>query len=201
MAGHTKLEGEWLLLSTAVARIGELSPIYRTFPGYACRDLEIAIRARRVPIRGRSTSSSSYTIRPAIIDWPVDSSHRLDLVHDTLSQRARHDDVTLFLSVEVKWTKKLSAYLRTIAADLLQGTTAVRAPTGTGHRGPVPGTVGQSEADRLLFPEIERLLRDHPGMSSHAAALKLVDDGKVAGGGSRESKAKRLNARFRKERR
>ena len=47
MAGHTKLEGEWLLLSVAVARMGELSPIYRTFPGYACRDLEIAIRARR----------------------------------------------------------------------------------------------------------------------------------------------------------
>jgi hypothetical protein len=193
MAGHTKFKSEWLLLSTAVARMGEVSPIYRTFPGYACRDLEIAIRVRRVPIRGRSTLS--HRIPPAIIDWPVDSSHRLDLVHDTLSQRARHDDVTLFLSVEVKWTKELSAYLRTIAADLLQGTTAVRA-TGTGQRGPV----GQSEADRLLFPEIERLLRDHPGISSHAA-LKLVDEGKVAGGGSRENKAKRLTARSRKERR
>ena len=34
---------DWILLSTCVARMGELHSVYREYPGYARRDLEAAI--------------------------------------------------------------------------------------------------------------------------------------------------------------
>jgi hypothetical protein len=126
MAGKKKPRGQWLLLCAAVARMSELSPIYQKYPGYARRDLENAIRARRASIRGAPVTGRNF--RPVKINWPLDSTHRLDLVHDTLSQRTRSlHDMTLYLSVEVEWTKKLNTYLRTIAADVMQ-------PTGRGRR-------------------------------------------------------------------
>jgi hypothetical protein len=67
------------------------------------------------------------------------------------------------------------------------------------RRGPARGTTGYQEADRKLFPEISRLI-DSGARSPHGAALKLVDEGKVAGeGADRESKARRLSRLYRKE--
>jgi hypothetical protein len=59
--------------------------------------------------------------------------------------------------------------------------------------GPTPGTVRHYDAaDIALFPELERLMRE--GHSLSAAALKLADDGKIAGPRTTTpaSKAKRL---------
>ena len=68
------------------------------------------------------------------------------------------------------------------------------------RRGPEPGTVDRYGAkDRALFPELEALLAD--GLSVTAAALRLAEEGKIAGVGASGSKAKRLADRYRRERR
>jgi hypothetical protein len=52
-----------------------------------------------------------------------------------------------------------------------------------GRRGPVPGTVKRyAAANRVLFDEITRLIRDG-ARSATAAAQQLANDGKVAGTG------------------
>lgn len=71
------------------------------------------------------------------------------------------------------------------------------------RRGPEPGTLNRyGEADRALFPEIERIKREHL-VSVTAAALMLAEgkiEGKaVPGHGSPLSKAKRLATLYRKE--
>jgi hypothetical protein len=67
-------------------------------------------------------------------------------------------------------------------------------------RGPARDTVGFSQADGKLFSKMGRLYRKHG--SAYAAALILVDEGRVEGrGGGRESKAKRLAARYLRARR
>jgi hypothetical protein len=119
---------EWILLSTAVARMSELAPIYGSYPGLARRDLETAIRAGRAVIRGWSTGTSANS--PAvIIREPVGSRHRLDLIHDSLSERSRGPhDVTLFRQVEVEWIR-IATYLRIFAAARAQEQRPARAPT------------------------------------------------------------------------
>jgi hypothetical protein len=84
---------------------------------------------------------------------------------------------------------------------------ARRRSTGTGRkgpRGPQPGTLDRyGEADRALFPEIERIQREC-NASVTAAALMLAEgkiDGKeVPGAGAPLSKAKRLGSLYRRER-
>ena len=65
-------------------------------------------------------------------------------------------------------------------------------------RGPGRGTTGYREADRKLFPEISRLIKSG-ARSPYGAALKLVDEDKVAGKGTPGSKARRLSKLYRKE--
>jgi len=82
-----------------------------------------------------------------------------------------------------------------------------RVPNGTvasdGRRrpGPKPGTVRRyDEADRALFPEIDRIMKEDR-LTAHAAALKLAHNGQVAGQGSTpESRAKRLATEYLRER-
>jgi hypothetical protein len=49
--------------------------------------------------------------------------------------------------------------------------------------------------DRALYSELERLMREEH-MSATAAARQLADEGKVEGGGTPESKARRLSRRY-----
>ena len=64
------------------------------------------------------------------------------------------------------------------------------------RKGPAPGTLGRfGKSDRTLFPEIERIMREHR-KSACAAALELARDKKVDGVGTPESRAKRLAKRF-----
>jgi hypothetical protein len=67
-------------------------------------------------------------------------------------------------------------------------------------RGPARGTTGFQASDRTLFPEMETMIAGK-ARSPHGAALMLARDNKVAGAGHEDSKAKRLAARYRKERR
>jgi hypothetical protein len=64
------------------------------------------------------------------------------------------------------------------------------------RRGPEPGMVDRyGAADRSLYPELERLMREHC-LTATAAARRLADDNKVAGIGGSESRARRLAKRF-----
>jgi hypothetical protein len=66
------------------------------------------------------------------------------------------------------------------------------------RRGPKPGTLDRfGQGDRALFPEVERLVGQ--GLSITAATVKLAAEGKVAGSGIPESRAKRLADRYRRE--
>ena len=63
-------------------------------------------------------------------------------------------------------------------------------------RGPRRGQTGYAEADQKLFAEMRRLINQTNARSASAAALELVEQGKVAGAGSPQSKVKRLANRY-----
>ncbi len=65
-------------------------------------------------------------------------------------------------------------------------------------KGPVPGTLSRfAEADRALFPEIARLMREKM-ISATEAAWRLVLDGKVAGRGNENSRVRRVVRAYKK---
>ena len=57
------------------------------------------------------------------------------------------------------------------------------------RRGPRPGSSRYAEADRKLFDELEKLMLND-NLSATAAAIKLVEDGRVSGVGDPTSLAK-----------
>jgi hypothetical protein len=132
---------EWLLLCTAIARMSELHPTYRSLVGLAHRDLENMIRARRAKLRGRSPDTL-HDPPEAISE--ISSRHRLDLIHNAVYERrpgARPwgGDEVLFRYVEIEWTSA-ARYLRTHAAPALPAVAAnsareefgvMREPEGT----------------------------------------------------------------------
>jgi hypothetical protein len=68
-----------------------------------------------------------------------------------------------------------------------------------GRRGPAPGTVDRyGKADRALYPELERIMRENSTTLS-AAALDLARADQLPGTGTPESRASRLAKRFRKD--
>jgi len=69
-----------------------------------------------------------------------------------------------------------------------------------GGRGPKPGETGLQKADRKLFREIKRRIESGQAQSPHGAALQLALNGKLAGAGSPENRAKRVSALYRRER-
>jgi hypothetical protein len=78
--------------------------------------------------------------------------------------------------------------------------TASMDPSRRTRRGPQRGTVDRfGEADRVLFPEMNRLV-DEDHKSVHAAALELASAGKIKGVGTEKSRAQRLAKRFREDR-
>ena len=106
---------DWVLLTTCVARMGELHPIYRSYLGYARRDLEAAIRAGRTRLRGHRPGQPNGL--PIAIEIQITSRHRLDLSHNRLSERPRHHfGGLLFRDVEIEWSG-IAEYLRARAAE------------------------------------------------------------------------------------
>lgn len=108
---------EWLYLSTCVARMSELNAGYSTYPGYARRDLETAIRAGRAILRGLRSGMEDQP--PEVFNMPVTARHRLDLTHDTLSERKRGPlgYIAVLRHVEINWTR-IEKYLQARANEL-----------------------------------------------------------------------------------
>jgi hypothetical protein len=126
---------DWILLSTCVARMSELHPVYRSYPGHARDNLATAIRAGRISLRGRSTKALSDP--PVSITFPINNNHRLDLVHNSLSVRKRGspDGETLFREVEVEWTaaenylRKLPLAVRPTTSEQQSASRPTRPPS------------------------------------------------------------------------
>jgi hypothetical protein len=108
-------EGDWILLSTAVVRMAELSPAYRLRPGLAHRDLEYAIRADRVELRGNPIGARPGS--PVAVPRPISPRYEVNLHHNTILLRRPGPSGAelLFRDVEIEWTSA-SKYLGTILA-------------------------------------------------------------------------------------
>ena len=73
------------------------------------------------------------------------------------------------------------------------------APPPRAAKGPVRGKIDRfGEADRALFPEIERLMKSRHCSTTEAVRI-LAGEHKLAGRGSLDSSIRRLSNRFRKE--
>jgi hypothetical protein len=92
-------EGEWVLLSVAVARMAELHPSYATYTGCARRDLDRAIQAGRVNLRG--CWSGTPNSPPTSIDAPI--ADRLDPLRNVMIIRRPSGDI-IYRNVQVEWT-------------------------------------------------------------------------------------------------
>jgi hypothetical protein len=68
------------------------------------------------------------------------------------------------------------------------------------RRGPRSGTTGYQVADRKAFPEISRLMTEGEARSPYGAALILACKGKLVGGGTPETRARRVSALYRRGR-
>src|SRR6516164_2166136 len=72
------------------------------------------------------------------------------------------------------------------------------APPPRVAKGPVRGKIDRfGEADRALFPEIERLMKSKRLTSTEA--VRQIPEGKLAGRGTLDSRIRRVSDRFRRE--
>jgi hypothetical protein len=192
----------WITLYEAYTRLQQEYPALVT--DQPLRITEAAVRSGQPFVRGEELGRHY----PELIGDRI----KINEYFDVWNSKIRDDGwFVRWMHVEVQWEK----FIFYVKENLLPAWISPNAPKRKRakpqeqasrrkrrrRRGPVPGSAGYSEADAALFPEMESLVRSHGGMSPSAAALELVLANKVAGGGSPASKAKRLAARFLKERR
>lgn len=124
--------------------MAELHPKYRTYVGYARRDLASAINAGRATLR--ASLKASRDSPPALIAVPLDSRHRLDLTRNTLCERrpGPMGDRVTHRHVEIEWTA-VSEYLR---AFTVAGTANEIARRMAGSHPGGPGPNAQRDAAR-----------------------------------------------------
>jgi hypothetical protein len=208
MVTDRPLPNDWILLHTCIARMGELHAFYRSFRGYAERDLEAAVRAGRAALRGCRPGRADHP--PETIGAPITARHRLDMVHNALGERRpgpSDHSVLLFRDVEIEWNA-IKEYLQAGAAKCWpaggiqkrrqrEGLKEAKGAKKTRSRGPLPGTIDRyGKADKKLFPAIEKMIQE--GYTVESAALALARNNRVQGVGTPESRATRLAKRFRK---
>ena len=76
--------------------------------------------------------------------------------------------------------------------------TPMAAQSPRAAKGPVRGKIDRfGEADRALFPEIERLMKSKRLTSTEA--VRQIPEGKLAGRGTLDSRIRRVSDRFRRE--
>ena len=109
-------KGDWILLSTAVVRMTELSPTYRLRPGLAHRDLEYAIGADRVELHGHPIGARAGP--PVAVPRPISPRYEVNLHHNTILLR-RPGPLGAELSfrdVEIEWIGA-AKYLRRFVTE------------------------------------------------------------------------------------
>jgi hypothetical protein len=134
---------------------------------------------------------------PSCISWMegcIVSFEPKPKVEQSLSARAK----SLPIVPEGDGSMPVSAALHWIASEGLKINDAapITAAARRARKGPAPGSVDRfRDADRALYPEMERIILEQR-ISATAAARKLAEEGKVAGYGTWESKARRLRRLF-----
>jgi hypothetical protein len=165
-------DNEWVSLYDAVNRLEILWGITRSIAEEILRN---AIKSGKVEVRGKSV----YSIIPEIIT-DVGSIFF-----------PRNSLLSAYENIEIDWNGLLVTARKLVPSWI----NVVEAPIRKPH-GPTPGTVNRyGEADKKLFPEMKRLIRDKK-ISANAAALALAELGKVPGSGTSQSRARRLANRF-----
>jgi len=112
-----------------------------------------------------------------------------------LGTRPREErlSVSLIGVDEITLRKYIETYLVPERPPAAQVPAAKRSRKRPRRKGPRPGAGRYHESDKALFGEMERLISS--GMTPTGAALKLALAGQVDGGGTAESRGRRL-ARF-----
>ena len=156
-------------LSACVARMSELHPVYRTRLGFARRDLENAIQAGRTVLRGRRPGRADHP--PDVIDWPITARYRLDLTHDSLSERkpGPSGDIVQFWGVEIEWNK-IKEYLQARAAECWPIDDHVKPPSPNARSRPLTKKHAREFAKDYI--EKEKSAGRQPKLSGLEAAAK-----------------------------
>jgi hypothetical protein len=191
----------WITLYEASRRLQQKYP--GLLGNEALRITEAAVRSKQDFIRGEAFGRN---YREPIGDR-IKTNDYVDVSNSVITDGGY---ISRWRSVEAQWEKfiiyveeyLLPAWLFPKPAKRKQAKPQEQASRRkrTRRRGPARNTVGYSKPDAALSPEMERLITKG-GMSATAAARKLVLEGKVAGNGLDENKAKRLAGRFLKEQR
>jgi hypothetical protein len=114
-------EGDWILLSTAVVRMAELSPIYRSYPGFARRDLEYAICADRMELRGHPIGARAGST--VAVPRPISPRYEVNLHHNTILLRRPGPSGAelLFRDVVIEWAGTAKYLRRFVTESLVVG--------------------------------------------------------------------------------
>jgi len=153
-----------------------------------------------VPVRGLPMDRIRITSLPVLITKAVRPDMDADIFFSAIRDR---NGFTLWCEVEIKspdyadYCDHLipsSVSVQPAAKVRREGTQALPNKRRSRRRGPKRDSVGYRQADSALFPEMDRLRPKY--RSASAVARKLVEEGKVSGAGSQESKVKRLTARY-----
>jgi hypothetical protein len=181
----------WITLYEAYSRLKQK---YATLLADQAYDIiEVAIKSRQPFVRGRALGRSSHE--------PIGDAIKSDYRVDVFGSQIGEWKAERWVEVQVQWEK----FILYLEENLLPTEISARREQASRRkrsrrRGPARNSVGYSKLDAEHFPAMERLIASGESRSPYAAALNLVRAGKVRGSGSPENIAKRLAARFLKER-
>jgi hypothetical protein len=196
----------WITLYEAYTRLQQKYPTLLSEANEALRITEAAVRTGQPFVRGEA-----FTV-PGLLRELIGDRIKINDYVNVFNSEIRDSGYTLrWISVEVLWEK----FIVYVEENLLPRWISPQTDGGeqskpqeqasrkrrSRRRGPARNSVGLGKFDAELFPTLERLMASGDSTSAYDAALKLVSEGKVAGHGSRENKAKRLAGRFLKEQR
>jgi hypothetical protein len=145
MAPDFESGGDWVLLSMAVVRMGELNPAYRRFLDSARSELMRMIQAGRAHLRGHANQAPNGPWI-SIID-PITPRHTLNLFHNSLSIRTGpHSYETLFRDVQIEWNSVVSYLCPPLVESLRNPRGAVEPPANAPVSSQAAGGADQGPA-------------------------------------------------------
>lgn len=140
-----------------------------------------ALLSGEVPTRGKARYLSAYQR----IEKNITADTEFLIVVNTMRTNAAN-----FEAVQIE-RLRFEAWINSNAIEYPEAPTVGNVQPRK-RPGPEPGKLRRYDAaDRALFPELERLMKDE-GLSKTAAAKKLANEGRITGTSTADSKARRL---------
>ena len=182
----------WITLHEACTRLQQEYPALLAHQAFEIT--EGAVRSGLPFVRGEELGRNY----PELIGDRIKIHEQVDVFNSVIRDWGY---LVRWMHVEVQWEK----FIAYVEENLLPTEISARREQASRRkrsrrRGPARNSVGYSKLDAEHFPAMERLIASGESRSAYAAALNLVRAGKVRGSGSHENIAKRLAARFLKER-